>query len=569
MKMEENNRISHKQLYFQILLTFTSPLLLGLFGKGRPAGLWGILGTAAAVILLFLYLVFLIRLAPFCTNLKKYAGTGGGIVIALFLSVYVILTCGYLLHMLAVIVPESLTNQISGKWIAFLAVLVCAMGTHKGMQRRGRMAGASGGLYLAAVILLMVLTAFQGRKDYLVQMIEDSVAAGLEFKDGFYIQLCAFSGIGLLPFALPCVEKQGSSGKVLACGILTLGGILVGMELLLPAVFGWNRVLQEEYPVLPLLAGANLPGNVLARFDVIWMGILVFGLLFSIGSLLHYGDQILKNARLGTGRYWLAGAAYAVSLTKVKGLGIGQIFEPYLEYVFLPGLLLLQIFLMVRNRGKWKKKGLAAAGMVLSMCLFAGGCGGVEPEKRIYPLALGVDLDEKKNYVFTYGMPDMMRATGQDKAGEEGVGSLTVSGSSFSEIEQVYRRSQGKYLDLGHLQILVLGNSMLERENWRHLADYLRQELYVGENIYVFQAESGQRAVSWRSGTESSLGEWVQGIMENNQWDRRPGGITLRDIYYDFYTGKELQKLPVIRVEGEQIHVDFPGQNKQEKTGNT
>ena len=150
MKMEENNRISHKQLYFQILLTFTSPLLLGLFGKGRPAGIWGILGTAAAVILLFLYLVFLIRLAPFCTNLKKYAGTGGGIVIALFLSVYVILTCGYLLHMLAVIVPESLTNQMSGKWIAFLAVLVCAMGTHKGMQRRGRMAGASGGLYIGS-----------------------------------------------------------------------------------------------------------------------------------------------------------------------------------------------------------------------------------------------------------------------------------------------------------------------------------------------------------------------------------------------------------------------------------
>ena len=118
---------------------------------------------------------------------------------------------------------------------------------------------------MAAVILLMVLTAFQGRKDYLVQMIEDSVAAGLEFKDGFYIQLCAFSGIGLLPFSLPCVEKQGSSGKVLACGILTLGGILVGMELLLPAVFGWNRVLQEECPVLPLLAGANLPGNVLAE----------------------------------------------------------------------------------------------------------------------------------------------------------------------------------------------------------------------------------------------------------------------------------------------------------------
>ena len=101
----------------------------------------------------------------------------------------------------------------------------------------------------------------------------------------FIFSCVLFQGSGFCLFPLPCVEKQGSSGKVLACGILTLGGILVGMELLLPAVFGWNRVLQEEYPVLPLLAGANLPGNVLARFDVIWMGILVFGLLFSIGSL--------------------------------------------------------------------------------------------------------------------------------------------------------------------------------------------------------------------------------------------------------------------------------------------
>lgn len=43
--------------------------------------------------------------------------------------------------------------------------------------------------------------------------------------------------------------------------------------------------------MLPLLDGADLPGNVLARFDVIWMGFLVFGLLFSLGSLFHYGNQ--------------------------------------------------------------------------------------------------------------------------------------------------------------------------------------------------------------------------------------------------------------------------------------
>lgn len=51
------------------------------------------------------------------------------------------------------------------------------------------------------------------------------------------------------------------------------------MELLLPAVLGYDRVAAESYPVLPLLAGADLPGNVLARFDILWMGFLLYSLL--------------------------------------------------------------------------------------------------------------------------------------------------------------------------------------------------------------------------------------------------------------------------------------------------
>ena len=58
-------------------------------------------------------------------------------------------------------------------------------------------------------------------------------------------------------------------------GSITLGGILAGMEILLPAVLGYGRVQAERYPVLPLLDGADLPGNVLARFDVLWLGFLL------------------------------------------------------------------------------------------------------------------------------------------------------------------------------------------------------------------------------------------------------------------------------------------------------
>ena len=71
---------------------------------------------------------------------------------------------------------------------------------------------------------------------------------------------------------------------------------------LLPSVFGWGRLKYESCPILPLLAGAELPGNVLARFDVLWMGFLLYSLLFSIGSFLYYGHLIVEKADMGTGK---------------------------------------------------------------------------------------------------------------------------------------------------------------------------------------------------------------------------------------------------------------------------
>lgn len=86
------------------------------------------------------------------------------------------------------------------------------------------------------------------------------------------------------------------------------------MELLLPAVLGYDRVAAESYPVLPLLAGADLPGNVLARFDILWMGFLLYSLLFAIGSLLYYGNQIIGKSHSGTGRFWLPALVFLISL---------------------------------------------------------------------------------------------------------------------------------------------------------------------------------------------------------------------------------------------------------------
>lgn len=553
MYFAENNRISHRQLYRQIVLTFLAPFLLCLFGKNKILGPSGIAGLMAGLVLLLFYVIFLIRLEPYYSDLGKSAGAFWSRVFGIFFVVYVILTGAYLLSVLEEIVPQSLLTGVSGRVISFCAVLVCALGTHKGMQRRGRVAEVSGGLLLGSVFVMMVLCLGQSRISYLEEMSAAWDFSGMDLVRSAYGILCAFSGIGLIPFVLGNVEKRGSAWKPIALGVVTLSGIILGMLLLLPAVFGWERLLNEAFPVLPLLAGADLPGNVLARFDVLWMGFLLYSLLFAIGSLFHYGHQIIRQAGLGTGRYWMAAVIYVLSFREFGGSGIEDYYGTYLGYVFLPGLLLLQVLLMLCGKGRRKKKAAAAA--ALSVMMFLTGCAGVEPEKRMYPLALGADTSDT-GFVITYGMPDLPQATGQEKQEEDGsVSALTITGTDFGEIEAKYDRSQEKYLDMGHLQVLVLGNRILNDGNWKTLLEYLEEEPFVGENVYVFRTENPKEILEWKNGKGTSVGEYLIGMLENRMAGQQKNGVTLREVYHQWYRSEEMPWVPEIRMNGSEIEV--------------
>ena len=286
MKFAENNRISHRQLYRQMILTFLAPFLVCLPGKNGIQGMNGFWGIVLAVSVLILYVFILLRVTSGYSDMVRFLGSFWGRIAGVFFLVYIIFTAAYILKILEQIIPRWLLMGIPSGWISFLVIVVCSIGTEKGIQRRGRMAEISGGLLLAGVLLMMVLCLGQIRVDYLQEMAEVERISGTAVVQGGYLFLCGFSGVGLLPFIMRDVVRPGSVGKTIIGAILTVGGILAGVLVLLPAVFGWNRLLTEEYPILPLLAGAALPGNILARFDVLWMGFLLYGLLFALGSLL-------------------------------------------------------------------------------------------------------------------------------------------------------------------------------------------------------------------------------------------------------------------------------------------
>ena len=71
MEFASNDRISHRQLYRQMVLAFLAPFLLCVFQKREALGADGIVGTAAAVAILLLYVTFLVRVAPGYASLLK------------------------------------------------------------------------------------------------------------------------------------------------------------------------------------------------------------------------------------------------------------------------------------------------------------------------------------------------------------------------------------------------------------------------------------------------------------------------------------------------------------------
>ena len=602
MKFAENNRISQRQLYRQIVIAFIAPFLLCLFRGRRNQGLSGFTGTLLAVAVFLFYVIFLIRLGYAFANPCKTAGKILGRLMGIFYLVYCILGAAFLLDLLGEIVSVSLGTGVQKVWLCVIALIVCSLGTHRGIQRRGRIGEVSGGLVLVAVVLMLLLSAGQGRWEYFQEMLWNSEFSGRRILQSGYYVICAFSGLSLLPFLLEHVEKKGNSGNVKSIGktvvlaVVTLGVLLILAELLLPAVFGWGRLRYENYPILPLLAGADLPGNVLARFDVLWMGFLLYSLLFSVGSFLHYGHLIVEKTGLGTGRVWIGLLVFVVMVTEVRGIRIRDYFEMYLGCIFVPGMLIIQIIFFIMGKKRWKKKAepsnlkkrnragwgknsiniarqrKAAEGLnlgnyvrrcsvvviILGISLFTlSGCGGVEPEKRMYPLALGADIEDRK-FQLTYGVPDLPKATGQEKNGEDqGNAAPSVSGDSFQEIEQLYSRTQEKYLDMGHLEILVLGQSLLDGGRWEQVLEYLKQEPTIGENVYVFRSSNAAEAVGWGSPQETSLGEYLLGLLENNPDGSPSQAVTLRELYHEMYDRGALPALPDLIIQGEELEVVF------------
>lgn len=319
----ENDRISHRQLFRQIVLSFAAPFLLCLAGWREMRGINGLAGIAVVSLLLGFYVIFLVRLAPAYEHMEKYMGKVQHLLIVAAYFVYLLFTAAFVLDIISSLVGTWLLYGVNDWWIRIAVAATCAAGSHCGMQKRARMAEVSF-LIVAGALCLLLLFAFVQGNLFPVQEFFHQTLSAERVGRGIWQLLGGFVPLTLLPFLLCQVEKSSGSGKTVFGAVVFLLVFLAAVVILLPLALGWDRMSMEKVPVLPLLTGTNLPGDIMARFDVIWISLMIYALLYSLGSLYYYGNYVTTHIALPVNRWILAVLVWVISVCPFAEYGIAQ-----------------------------------------------------------------------------------------------------------------------------------------------------------------------------------------------------------------------------------------------------
>lgn len=212
-------------------------------------------------------------------------------------------------------------------------------------------------------------------------------------------------------------------------------------------------------------------------------------------------------------------------------------------------------------QSKGKKCRILFACWLMLVCMVPGlgGCQIVEPEKRAYPLVIGLDWDGRDYQVYL-GMAQLAKSTGQGKEGSgqqqgNGEGALLFTGASKEEILEQYGKTRELYLDPGHVQAVILGDGLVrEEEHLTAVLGELEKDMALGNSAYVFAADDLEGILGQNGIQVESLGTFLTGMYENRTREGSP--VTLEEIYRELHNRGKVPAVPRITVEEDQIFVD-------------
>ena len=358
----DNQRISRRQLKRQLVLSLIGILLLFQAGEIASGGGNSVVGMVIGLGLLMLYLFFLVRASAAYGNPEKYFGVIGKWLISLVYLSFLVLSGSFLLEKISFLTERYLLTGVPLPLISAIFILAAGLGMGNEVQRRGRLSEISFPWVMGILVLLLIFAAFHLHLPDFSLMEPWSAETVAE---GAYQYFTTGTSISLAAFLLSRVDKgsrteKGGTFRTLVHGLLLASGVLLASVVVLLGVYGFIGVQSREFPILDLMAGTGLPGGFLKRFDIVWLAVLVFSLLFALGSILFYGCWL--TGRNGKKRDWtrliLAGLIWLGSLIDWQGKTVSDIYVTVLQDIYAPLFLLTTVLALWAQRRFRNEKGV-------------------------------------------------------------------------------------------------------------------------------------------------------------------------------------------------------------------
>lgn len=345
-----NDRITARQLYYQIVMSMVGVLLVFLPGYGSIHGLSGVVCCLGTFLVWLFYAFFLVRISSHYGHLEKLLGTVGKKVYGIWTMFFFLMAGAFLTSLIYDVISTYFVTNVAASLIHGVILLACTMSGLPEIQRRGRMGEVCFPILGVLFVLLFVVSFGQQMVQsdtfvpYLLQNMKVDVKS---VASGSYILFAVSSGLFGLPFLLHHVKGKQWKSIVGAVGTLLL--VLSVVLVLLQGSYGTRQVLERKWPIVSLMGGVHVPGGFVFRIDPIWIGILLMLLLFSVGSTLFYGNYVAKAMQMNWKWYWTPAVVYIISLLPTGWGNIGDYYEELLLYVLCPVTVLFHIIIGVRG----------------------------------------------------------------------------------------------------------------------------------------------------------------------------------------------------------------------------
>lgn len=339
----DNERISWLQVRCQLLLTGLGVGLL--WGIVPFANREGFFAIVAGTLGMSLWSGILRRQMTVFQNPEKYMGKVPAWMLLGVWESYLLLTGGWLIVQVTNLLQRYLISGMQGEWIALFLVLAALGGAHH-IQARGRMAQVAWPVigWIVGILLLFAAVSSGVRGEGIASVFSEKTELSLGGILNQTIHYLAYaSGISLLmllEIQVNAKEKNHGRGAAKAVGELGLWFFCGAL------ILYWNRCDH----LLDVMAGVELPGGFLRRVDLIFLTVLLFSLLFTLGSIFFYSGYAARRVGISLGRWPSAVLCFWLGTIGEQQWRWSNAYPKMLRMIFFP------VFLIITGCAAWARR---------------------------------------------------------------------------------------------------------------------------------------------------------------------------------------------------------------------